>query len=609
MLEAPRRRPTARPRSRVQGAGRRARDGRAGERRRADHRGPRPRHRRLRRRAGHRGDGPARRHGRRGGPADHARVRQGDDGRPVARGGHGPRAEGVGRRQGLRGHADPHARGRGRRRRRAGRRRRRAPAAVGPGPVGRGHRRPPRRGRRARLRARAATPPRSAPPTSASKVVLDRALRAARRRLPERRLHPVQGAAARREGDRRGRGGRGARASRFGEPEIDLDGAARWKDGVVGKLTGGLDGLAKQRKVEVVRGDGRVHRRRTSSRVEGADGDDDGRVRALHHRRRLERGAPARASRRRPADHGLDRRARARRTSRSGCSSSAAASSASRWRRSTTRSARKVTVVELLDQLIPGADQDLVRPLQKRIEGRYEAIHLETKVARSRPPTTACGSTFEGDDAPEPQTFDRVLVAVGRRPNGAQIGADAAGVDVDERGFIPVDRQMRTNVPHIFAIGDIVGEPMLAHKATHEGKVAAEVIAGHDVALRRARDPVRRLHRPRGRLDGPDRDRGQGARASRYEKATFPWAASGRALALGPRRGRRPSCCSSPRRGACSAPGIVGVNAGELIAETVLALEMGADAEDIGADDPPAPDAVGDGRLRGRDGRRARSPT
>src|SRR3954465_3743651 len=140
----------------------------------------------------------------------------------------------------------------------------------------------------------------------------------------------------------------------------------------------------------------------------------------------------------------------------------------------------KVSVVEFMDRLIPGADPDIVKPLAKRIEKRYEKILLKTKVAKIEATPAGLKASFEaagGGDAPAPETYDRVLLAVGRRPNGANIGADKAGVNVNERGWIPVDRQMRTNVPHIFAIGDIVGEPMLAHKATHEAKLAAEVIA------------------------------------------------------------------------------------------------------------------------------------
>ena len=142
----------------------------------------------------------------------------------------------------------------------------------------------------------------------------------------------------------------------------------------------------------------------------------------------------------------------------------------------------KVSVVEFMEQLIPGADADLVKPLHRRIQKRYEAIYLKTRVTQIEPQESGLKVTFAGEKSPEPQIYDRVLLAVGRRPNGRAIGAENAGVNVDERSFIPVDKQLRTNVPHIFGIGDIVGEPMLAHKASHEGKLAAEIIAGRCAA-------------------------------------------------------------------------------------------------------------------------------
>ena len=172
----------------------------------------------------------------------------------------------------------------------------------------------------------------------------------------------------------------------------------------------------------------------------------------------------------------------------------------------------EVTVVELLDQLMPGADTDLVRPLQQRLAKRYAGIHLKVKVAKIEAGKKGLTATFEGDKAPEPQTYDRVLVAVGRSANGGKVNAEAAGVKVTDRGFIPVDKQMRTNVPHIFAIGDLVGQPMLAHKATHEGKVAAEVAAGHEERIRRPRDSVGRLYRSRDRLGRPYRNRSEKGR-------------------------------------------------------------------------------------------------
>ena len=243
----------------------------------------------------------------------------------------------------------------------------------------------------------------------------------------------------------------------------------------------------------------------------------------------------------------------------------------------------KVTVVEMLDQLIPGADKDVVRPLAKRIEKRYEAIHLGTRVEEVRATDDGLVARF-GDSE---ETFDRILVAVGRRPNGGSLGAEAAGLEVDERGFIHVDAQQRTNVPHIFAIGDVVGEPMLAHKATHEGKVAAEVIAGHDVAFDAKAIPSVAYTDPEIAWMGLTETQAK-ADGTEVETAVFPWAASGRALGMGRPEGMT-KLVFEPGTQRLLGAAIVGVNAGELIAETVLALEMGADAEDIGLTVHPHP--------------------
>jgi dihydrolipoamide dehydrogenase len=370
----------------------------------------------------------------------------------------------------------------------------------------------------------------------------------------------------------------------FGEPQIDVDGLRSWKESVVNRLTGGLAGLAKQRKVDVVHGVA-TFTSPNVMRVEGADGGttvsfdrciiaagssavrlpglpDDPRIIDSTGALELE-GIPERLLIVGGGIIGLEM--------------------------ATVYDAlgANVTVVELMDQLIPGADKDLIRPLQKRITGRYEAILLKTKVASIEAGDDGLRVTFEGDKAPEPQTFDRVLLAVGRRPNGALIGADAAGVFVDERGFIPVDRQLRTNVPHIHAIGDIVGEPMLAHKATHEGKVAAEVCAGHDSQFDAQTIPSVAYTDPEvawmGLTETEAKERG-----TEVEKASFPWAASGRALSLGRDEGVTKLLFEPGTRRLLGA-GIVGPNAGELIAETVHALEMGADAEDISLTVHPHP--------------------
>jgi dihydrolipoamide dehydrogenase len=241
--------------------------------------------------------------------------------------------------------------------------------------------------------------------------------------------------------------------------------------------------------------------------------------------------------------------------------------------------------VELLDQLIPGCDPDLVRPLQKRISERYDAIHLGTRVGAIKAQKSGLKVEIEGVGA---QVFDGVLVAVGRRPNGHAIGADAAGVTVDDRGFIPVDAQLRTNVPWIHAIGDIVGGPMLAHKASHEGKVAAEAIAGLPGAAfdPRAIPSVAYTDPEVAWMGLTETEAKTGG--MEYEKAVFPWSASGRALGLGRDDGFTKLLIDPGSRRVLGA-GIVGVNAGDLIAETVLGIEMGADAEDIGATIHPHP--------------------
>jgi dihydrolipoamide dehydrogenase len=225
--------------------------------------------------------------------------------------------------------------------------------------------------------------------------------------------------------------------------------------------------------------------------------------------------------------------------------------------------------------------------LSKRIEKRYESILLKTKVTKIEPQKQGLKVTFEGANAPEPQVYDAILMAVGRRPNGREIKAEAAGVTVNERGYIPVDRQLRTNVPHIYAIGDICGEPMLAHKASHEGKIAAEVIAGHKAFFDARTIPSVAYTDPEIAWMGLTETQAQ-AEGREYEKAVFPWAASGRALATGREDGMTKLLFDKNTRQLLGAA-MVGVNAGELIAETVLALEMGADAGDIGLTIHPHP--------------------
>lgn len=247
----------------------------------------------------------------------------------------------------------------------------------------------------------------------------------------------------------------------------------------------------------------------------------------------------------------------------------------------------RVTVVEMLDQLIPGCDPDLVAPLHKRIAGRYEAIHLGTKVTGVAARKDGLQVSFEGADAPKSGRFDRILVAVGRRANGRSSGIEVTGVAVDERGVIAVDSQMRTNVPHIFAIGDVVGNPMLAHKATHQGVVAAEVIAGHRVAFDAQTIPSVAYTDPEVAWMGLTETEAK-AEGVAHEVYAIPWAASGRALAMGRGEGRT-KLIVEPETHRILGAGIVGVNAGDLISEAVLALEMGAVAEDVALTIHPHP--------------------
>ncbi len=247
----------------------------------------------------------------------------------------------------------------------------------------------------------------------------------------------------------------------------------------------------------------------------------------------------------------------------------------------------KITVVEMLDALIAGCDKDIVRPLQKRISKRYENIYLKTSVTNIEAGKGGLKVNFSGKDAPETDTFDAILVAVGRKPNGKNIGANAAGVNVDDRGFIPVDDQMRTNVPHIFAIGDIVGQPMLAHKASHEGKVAAEVIAGHKTSFLNRVIPSVAYTDPEIAWVGLNETEAK-AKNIDYGKGVFPWAASGRSLSLGRDEGVTKILFDKSNNRIIGAA-IVGPNAGDLIAECTLAIEMGTDAQDLGLTIHPHP--------------------
>ncbi len=371
----------------------------------------------------------------------------------------------------------------------------------------------------------------------------------------------------------------------FGKPKIDVDKLRGWKDAVVGKLTKGLASLAKQRKVTTLEGVGTFESPNQIA-VETAAGvkrvSFDSCIIAAGSGVAQIPGFPYEDARLIDSTGALQLVDIPRRLLVIGggiiglemaCVYDALGS--------------KVTVVEMADGLIPDADRDLLRPLVKRIEKRYEAIYLNTKVAKLEPRPEGLLATFEGEVKPEQQMFNRVLLAVGRRPNGGSLGADRAGVAVDERGYIPVDKQQRTNVPHIFAIGDICGEPMLAHKATHEAKVAAETIAGHKAAFDAMTIPSVAYTDPEVAWMGLTENDAKRLGVE-YDKASFPWAASGRALAIGRDDGLTKLLYDKSTKRLLGA-GIVGVGAGELIAELVLALELGADMQDIALSIHPHP--------------------
>jgi len=371
----------------------------------------------------------------------------------------------------------------------------------------------------------------------------------------------------------------GAHGISFAKPKIDLDELRSFKDSVVGQLTGGLTGLAKARKVTTVKGagtftgpnmievieDGKVTTVSFDQCIIAAGSEpvhlpflphDDERV--IDSTGALElKDVPKRMLVLGGGIIGLEM----------ACVYDALGS--------------KVTIVELMDQIIPGADKDIVKPLHNRIKGRYENILLKIKVTAMEAQKKGLKVTFEDSNGEvTTDTFDKVLVAVGRTPNGKKIDADKAGVAVDERGFIAVDSQQRTGVPHIFAIGDLVGQPMLAHKAVHEGKVAAEVCAGHKRHFDAKLIPSVAYTDPEVAWCGVTETEAK-AKGIPYEKGVFPWAASGKALSNGRSEGMTKLLFNPEDQrviGGC----IVGVHAGDLIAEVGLAIEMGADAVDLG---------------------------
>jgi dihydrolipoamide dehydrogenase len=371
----------------------------------------------------------------------------------------------------------------------------------------------------------------------------------------------------------------------FGDPDIDLDKLRGWKDKVVKQLTGGLKGLAKQRQVEVVQGVGKF----VSPNLLAVE-TPDGEVSVSFEQAIIAAGSQATVIPSFPNDDprvfdstgaleidGIPKRLLVIGGGIIGLEMATVY----------YELGSRVTVVELLDGLIPGMDKDIVRPLHKRIEKQYDNIYVKTKVTSIEPQSDGLLVSFEGGNAPASDLFDGVLVAVGRRPNGHAIGAENAGVHVDEQGFIPADQHLRTNVLHIFAIGDIIGQPMLAHKAVHEGKTAAEVAAGLKSAFDARVIPSVAYTDPEVAWVGTTENEAK-EQNLQYGKGVFPWAASGRSLSLGRNEGVTKILFDEQTERVIGA-GIVGPHAGDLIAEVALSIEMGCDAQDISLTVHPHP--------------------
>jgi dihydrolipoamide dehydrogenase len=371
----------------------------------------------------------------------------------------------------------------------------------------------------------------------------------------------------------------------FGDPAIDLDKLRAWKMGVVRKLTGGLKMLAKQRKVEVVQGSGKF----VGPNTVEVSGGPNGTERIRFDQCVIAVGSEPIKLPGLPSDPRIMDSTDALELPEFSGRLLVIGGGIIGLEMATVYDAlgSKVSVVELTPQLMPGADVDLVRPLEKRLRARYEQVLLGTKVTKIEPQADGLRVTFEGGKAPEPQVFGRVLVSVGRVPNGRAIAAEAAGITVSERGFIAVDRQLRTNVPHIFAIGDVVGQPMLAHKAMHEAKVAAEVAAGQKHSFDVRGIPSVAYTDPEVAWVGLTETEAT-AKGVAFKKGLFPWIASGRSLSIGRDEGFT-KLLFDPASHRLLGAGIVGTNAGELIAELGLAIEMGADAGDIALTVHPHP--------------------
>lgn len=371
----------------------------------------------------------------------------------------------------------------------------------------------------------------------------------------------------------------------FSNPKIDNKKLVEWKNKVVNRLTGGLKTLAKQRKVDIVHGVAKFISK-NEIEVEGKEGKQ---------KIQFENAIIAAGSRVvklpfLPDDPRIIDSTGALELADIKGSMLVIGGGIIGLEMATVYHAlgSEITVVELMDQIIPGCDKDIVTPLYKRIQKRYKNIFLKTKVTKVDAKKDGLYVTFEGENAPaEPQRFDRILCAVGRRPNGDQIGADKAGIKVDERGFIPTDKQLRTNIENIYAIGDIRGMPMLAHKAIPEGRVAAEVIAGKKHYFDPQCIPSVAYTDPEVAWVGVTENEAK-AKGIKYGKGVFPWAASGRSLSIGRDEGITKIIVDENTHRIIGA-GIVGTNAGELMGELALAIEMGCDVEDISLTIHPHP--------------------
>jgi dihydrolipoamide dehydrogenase len=379
----------------------------------------------------------------------------------------------------------------------------------------------------------------------------------------------------------------------FGAPAVDLDKLRAWKSKVVGKLTGGLGGMAKARKVEVVRGIGQLldpHHLEVEL-TEGTGQAKTGTKQVVKFAQAIiAAGSQVVRLPFIPEDPRVIDSTRALELASVPKRMLVIGGGIIGLEMGTVYSTlgARLDVVEMLDGLMPGADRDLVRVWEKINKHRFDRIMTSTRTTKVEAKPDALWVTFEGASAPQaPQPYDAVLMSVGRAPNGKKIGAERAGVTVGERGFIPVDRQMRTNVPHIFAIGDVVGQPMLAHKAVHEGHVAAEAAAGHKSFFDATVIPSVAYTDPEIAWVGLTEDEAK-AKGVKVEKGLFPWAASGRAIANGRDEGHTKLLFDATTHRIVGG-GIVGTHAGDLIGEIALAIEMGADAVDIGRTIHPHP--------------------